>query len=249
MSHFVVFPVIAPLQSWGVNGVGLHRPTHSHPTKSGIVGVICSALGIHRGDPRLLEVASQAKVNVRVDKAGKNRKDFQIFTFKKEPDRVASWGSSADKDHPDKSWLGSKMRDKFYLNDAAFVVAVEAPSLEVAQQWRDALISPQNLLYWGRKSCPTGRIHAQVVEAESPRQALDSEFFAAGACDVVYLLEDINGGFVLRDDPAGFNELGLLKYRERFLRREVTKVSPDGRADERDAFADEFGKMLNHYMT
>lgn len=42
----------APLQSWGFESRFQRRNTGSYPTKSGIIGLICAAMGLAKGSPR-----------------------------------------------------------------------------------------------------------------------------------------------------------------------------------------------------
>ena len=40
-----------PLQSWGSGSRFQRRTTGLHPTKSGVIGLICAALGLAKGSP------------------------------------------------------------------------------------------------------------------------------------------------------------------------------------------------------
>jgi CRISPR system Cascade subunit CasD len=46
----------APLQSWGFASRFQHRTTGLHPTKSGVIGMICAAMGVAKGSPEEQEV-------------------------------------------------------------------------------------------------------------------------------------------------------------------------------------------------
>src|SRR6266404_1355016 len=73
-----------PMQSWGTQSRFSIRDTGLEPSKSGVIGLLCSALGKPRdeadpdnfGKPTLKELASLL-MGVRVDRAGVMKQDFQ----------------------------------------------------------------------------------------------------------------------------------------------------------------------------
>lgn len=50
MKRFIVFQLFGPLASWGEVAVGGVRSSETHPTRSGILGLVAGALGISRED-------------------------------------------------------------------------------------------------------------------------------------------------------------------------------------------------------
>lgn len=123
----------APLQSWGVASRFARRDTQHHPSKSGILGLICAARGRRRTDPiedELLDLA----FGVRVDQPGALVRDFQSA--------ISLDGRTR---YP--------LSERFYLSDAVFVAAIEGDHNLLAGI-RDELIRPQFPLYLGRRSCP-----------------------------------------------------------------------------------------------
>ena len=47
--QYLALMLDAPLQSWGFASRFQRRTTGSHPTKSGVVGLLCAALGLAKG--------------------------------------------------------------------------------------------------------------------------------------------------------------------------------------------------------
>ncbi len=60
-----------PMQSWGGPVAGNDRPSFDVPTKSGVLGLVASALGIERTEvERLAQLHRSFALAVRVDKRG-----------------------------------------------------------------------------------------------------------------------------------------------------------------------------------
>jgi len=121
---------VAPLQSWGTQSEYIVRDTGREPSKSGIIGLLCAALGRDRAQP-LTDLAA-LKMGVRVDWEGKILHDFHTV-FEKQ---VVSY------------------RD--YLSDAMFLVGLEG-SNDWLKQLQIALKHPHWNLFLGRKSCVPSR--------------------------------------------------------------------------------------------
>ncbi len=60
----------APLQSWGIDSKFDIRRTGREPSKSGVIGLICAALGIKRDDDEMVSQLATLLFGVRVDKEG-----------------------------------------------------------------------------------------------------------------------------------------------------------------------------------
>lgn len=147
MPASLLIEIEAPLQSWGYRSRFSDRDTGSEPTKSGIIGLLCCALGRDRSEPITDLVA--LKMAVRIDRPGHHVVEFQTAGAGqfRDLDRYAAPKSD-----------GSKGKDaiimsKHYLQDAKFLVALEGPR-ELLEQLENALFDPYWPLYLGRKSCP-----------------------------------------------------------------------------------------------
>ncbi len=152
--------LVGPLQAWGDSSRFTRRETRREPTKSGVVGLLASALGRSReadfSDLAALEFA------VRVDQAGTVLRDFQT-------ERPA-------KGEP------MPLTHRYYLADAKFLVALggERAFLEEIDQ---TLRCPCWPLYLGRRSCPpdlplTLGVHDEYADV---REALSREPWLASA--------------------------------------------------------------------
>src|SRR5512136_490986 len=75
--------LVGPMQSWGMQSNFTHRDTGLEPSKSGVIGLICAALGKPRDEnhpdnarkPSLDELA-KLRMGVRVDREGLVQCDY-----------------------------------------------------------------------------------------------------------------------------------------------------------------------------
>lgn len=121
-----------PMQSWGDSSRFARRTTRREPTKSGIVGLIASALGRTREDP--VDDLAQLELAVRVEQPGQLMRDFQT-------------------ERPMDGGKPMPLSDRYYLADACFLVALGG-SNEMLERVEAALRLPLRPLYLGRRSCP-----------------------------------------------------------------------------------------------
>lgn len=139
-----------PMQSWGLDSRFDQRDTGREPSKSGVLGLICAALGKPRDDkaglwPSLAQLAS-LRMGVRVLREGTLRVDYQtagggIFSGRKS---YGVWKASGNPG-------GTVVSRRHYLADADFLVGLEGP-LPLLRQIEEALNNPVWQLSLGRKS-------------------------------------------------------------------------------------------------
>src|SRR5262245_32759321 len=75
-----------PLQSWSLRDHWEERSTASEPTKSGVIGLLGCALGLHRGDDRLRRLSEALRMGVRIDRQGTVLVDYHTTGGAKGPD-------------------------------------------------------------------------------------------------------------------------------------------------------------------
>lgn len=121
-----------PMQSWGVQSRFGMRETGLEPSKSGVVGLLCAALGKPRHDeetetadyPTLSRLAN-LRMGVRVDRAGVMLRDYHTIGGKHRRDEQGYGIMQANRK------LGSTVvSERFYLADACFLVGLEARTAE-----------------------------------------------------------------------------------------------------------------------
>jgi CRISPR system Cascade subunit CasD len=152
-----------PMQAWGTQSRFDIRDTGREPSKSGVVGLVCAALGKtrdEREDPSLPSLANLARLRlgVRVDHEGKVGVDYQT---------AGGWnrvGEAYGVVKADGSPGDPVQSRRYYLADADFLVGLEGDQ-ELLRRVDGALRNPVWPLYLGRRSYVPG---APVALPEQP---------------------------------------------------------------------------------
>lgn len=210
MSHTLILRLVAPMQSWGVQSDFTHRDTGLEPSKSGVIGLLCAALGKPRDEmhpqnrdkPSLAEL-SQLRMGARVDREGLLKRDYHTA----KDVRKASGKTMKDT-------KGTELSERFYLADAAFLVGLESDNLDLLRRLDAALHNPHWLLFFGRKAfTPTGPIWINdgIKESTSLEDALRQQPRVCrirsedeSARLVIEVKPGERGEIVRRDDPISF---------------------------------------------
>jgi CRISPR system Cascade subunit CasD len=221
-----------PLQCWGADSRFGRRDTLPFPTKSGVLGLICAALGAGGEQRELLaEMASYRQTVISYVRSRKNKDGLTIKgereTLLRDFHMVGSGYNDSDawqSQHiPKKAdggkavGGGSKMTYRYYLQDAKFAVIVEVPAAR-SQGFADALQNPVYDIYLGRKNCvPTDFVFKGIFDNETDAIAAADEI-ALGKNFIedfrVVPGDDPNGeSFTLNDVPVQFGQ--IKKYRDR----------------------------------
>jgi len=122
-----------PMQSWGYRSRFDYRDTALEPTRSGVIGLICAAMGIARGED--ISRFEPIRVGVRVDKEGRPGRDYHTANMK-----------------ADYSKGGTVVSYRDYLADAIFTVGLESNDLGLLSCIEANLWNPRWPLFLGRKS-------------------------------------------------------------------------------------------------
>lgn len=166
----------APLQAWGHDSRFGRRDSLDFPTKSGVLGLLCCALGKSGKQTDWLACWAKRDMVVQAyvpqDKHGQPLprlpmlRDFHMV------------GSGYDDADPWQTLLipkksdgskavggGTKMTYRYYLQDMAFAVALQGPQAEL-EALQQALHNPVWDLYLGRKNCVPTELIGQGVYAD-----------------------------------------------------------------------------------
>lgn len=125
-----------PMQSWGTISRFDERYSQFEPSKSGVLGLVCAALGRDRSKP--IDDLTSLMMGVRVDREGVMLCDFQTATG------VVSASGTIDKKR-------TVVSPRYYLSNAVFLVGLEGDSLLLSAIHK-ALFKPYWPLFLGRKS-------------------------------------------------------------------------------------------------
>ena len=207
-----------PMQAWGYQSRFSRRTSLSYPTKSGVLGILCAALGVPKSDVGTLRELATLNMEVLSLQLSSRWVDYHTVGGGYEPGspnipRLAS-GSRAK---------NATITYREYLADAKFGVLLMGDN-ELLKRCDLALRNPKWGLWLGRKACiPASPIAQgifdtredavnhlkQISKGEIQRRITDVENFASGTD-------------TLPDCPISF------ATREFSVRRVCVEDSPEG---------------------
>ena len=225
------------LQSWGHDSKFGRRDTLNFPTKSGVMGLVCCALGAGGEQRELLAKFAELDMTITAYVRSKIFGDSDPQKKPREPllrdfHMVGSgyndqnlWESLLiPKTREGKKAVGggARMTYRYYLQDMAFAVLLQVPG-DMASSLSNALQQPVWDLYLGRKNCaPTDVIYRG--QFESTDEALEHAEQIAKGKSLMKDFRVLNGEhegevLTLNDIPIQFGE--DKQYRD----RRVTVIS------------------------
>lgn len=226
MKHTLLLRLKGPMQSWGVSSRFSIRDTGKEPSKSGVIGLLCAALGISREDanrdnPLFCDLL-RLKMSVRVLSEGVMQKDYH----------TAQNIAKADGGIKD-----TELSTRWYLADADFLVGLDSDELQLLTQLQVALKRPKWQLFLGRKSfVPSEPIHFPENGIQTGEVALQNVEIYSKQKEQRLVIEDENGPEVRQDVPLDF---ATRRFSIRRVRTEFIK--PKGAENDDADFSDENG--------
>lgn len=186
--------ISAPMQSWGTQSHFSHRDTGREPSKSGIVGLLCAALGRPRSES--IDDLNALKMGVRVDRPGTILRDYH----------TAGQGGY----YRVGGGIGKNtiLSERYYLADAKFLVGLEGDRALLAELWA-ALKQPTWFLFFGRKAfVPSERIWLPDGLCDDDLKTALRQYRFLGADKEAkrlrLIVEDDGGAIVRNDQPTQF---------------------------------------------
>ncbi len=175
MKDYLLFHLYGLMAAWGDTAVGEFRPSHDHPTRSAVLGLVAAALGIRRHEEEQLQALDHScLVAVRLDAPGDLLRDYHTTQVPPQQRKVRHY---TRRDELNASKLHTILSQRDYRTDAAVTVALSAtanPSISL-QLMVDALKKPALSLYLGRKSCPLALpLQPKLIHAEDLKTAFDA---------------------------------------------------------------------------
>jgi len=173
VKYTLLMRLAGPMQAWGLQSRFSIRDTAREPTKSGILGLLCAALGKPRaerpgdGFPTLADLAALC-MGVRVDREGQVRRDFHTamdVLIASSTQRQIERGQPKTKD--------TEPSHRYYLADAWFIVGLEGKDRTLLERLDAALARPRWPLFLGRKSMVPGWPVRLVSEEGKPKGPVD----------------------------------------------------------------------------
>ena len=194
---------IGPLQAWDTQSNFGVRTAGREPSKSGVIGLLCAALGRPRSEP-VTDLAT-LKMGVRVDQEGCILRDWHTAG------KGGYLKASGLVEH--KNLITST---RYYLTDAAFLIGFESDNRSLLERIHSALCNPHWMLFLGRKACPPSRppylkdglIDIDLLNALKIYPWLGNSRKRYEKLDrrLRIVLDDQNGDQVRQDHPISFEK-------------------------------------------
>jgi CRISPR system Cascade subunit CasD len=152
MRWTLLIRLAGPQQAWGTQSRFTHRDTGREPSKSGVIGILCGALGKPREendselDPSLAQLAA-LRMGVRVLHEGVVMRDYHTAGGGRWPGRKTYGVYKFEGGPPD-----TVVSERFYLADADFLVGLESENLALLERLDAKLAKPRWQIFLGRKS-------------------------------------------------------------------------------------------------
>ena len=140
--NVLLLRLAGPMQSWGTQSRFTIRDTGFEPSKSGVIGLLCAALGRPRAAS--VEDLAELRMGVRVDHEANMSSDYHTTL-----NVIKASGVKPTHDEAVAS-------TRYYLADADFLVGLEGENLHLLEEIYDKLSNPHWPLYLGRKAFPLG---------------------------------------------------------------------------------------------
>lgn len=134
----ILLKFAGPMQSWGTNSNFENRHTDFYPSKSGVIGMIAASLGYQRDEDEKISKLNELYFAVRVDQPGNLLKDYHIA-------RKYKMNGSLERNY---------VTNRYYLEDAVFVVAISHKDDILMAEIENSLKSPWFQTFLGRRSLP-----------------------------------------------------------------------------------------------
>lgn len=217
MKHTLLLRLKAPMQAWGISSRFSIRDTGKEPSKSGVIGLLCAALGISRDEANTNNPEStftkltRLNLGVLVNREGVMQKDYHTAQNIAKAD-----GGTKD----------TELSTLWYLADADFLVGLESEDLEFLETLQNAIKNPKWQLFLGRKAfVPSEPVY---LAKEGIQSGNIEDVLSKGDENIGkrLVLENENGYEVRQDVPL------CLKTRHFSIRRVETKFIKGGEKDD-----------------
>jgi len=199
-----------PMQSWGYRSRFDYRDTALEPTRSGVIGLICAAMGIARGED--ISRFDSVRMGVRVDEPTYWRSSFPRTPHEGPRPERDYHTAGGDRHKPpeygvikaDGSGVDAVVSHRDYLADASFTVGLESGDQELLTRIAERLRSPEWTLFLGRKAFPLAV--PPLGPGDCPKPGSLEEHLLSGVANRRVVLESPDGERTQHDWPLCFGQ-------------------------------------------
>lgn len=133
----ILLKFAGPLQSWGTRSHFETRHTDLYPSKSAVIGMVAASMGYRRGDERI-QALNGLDFAVRIDQSGHLLRDYH----------------TAKKYKSNGTFDRTYVTNRYYIEDAVYVVAIGHENDLLMEDIAVSLQSPYFQPFMGRRSLP-----------------------------------------------------------------------------------------------
>jgi CRISPR system Cascade subunit CasD len=215
----------SPLQAWGTSSQFERRTTGLAPSKSGITGMICAAMGLQKGSETetaaIRTIAAAEMLSITVPKSRRMQRLIDYHTVQ---------GTRRASNEPNKQAVETQRE---YLLDARFALILGLPR-EFACNTAEALQNPIWGIWLGRKSCiPAEPVCRGVFETEP--EAL-RQLLGDAPLETFTTVRDShdfeNATDSVRDQPVSFGDVSSSgSHLRQYATRRITVISAEMASD------------------
>ena len=208
---YLIMSLISPLQSWGLMGCFDDRDTSMFPTKSAIVGLLCSALGIDRGDEESISEIAKLTLSIIQYQRGIVHTDFHTVGHRHKDPLFRLRTAENKPKH-------GAVTHRDYLSDAKFIVILSGEA-SVIDRCAAALDNPKWSTFLGRRSCvPASPLLENVFGTE---REVSSYLEGKGVHQGMLCQSDSDSGLSQMDFPINFKKRS---FAPRFVSEECSFI-------------------------
>ncbi len=230
MDKFLLLWIEGPMQSWGVSSKFDRKMTSFFPSRSGLSGMLCSALGRKGEQTEFLQRLETTVINVIAMMPKEKTSSFaysdnwlieDYHTIGNGYDEKDAWQDLCiprKLDGKKATGVHSRITYRFYLVDRVFAVIWQMEE-ELAYQAKQAFTFPIYDIYLGRKSCvPSEFVFQGLFEAKTEvLQKIEFLKQEKGLKEIFKVEEtDHDTEYELNDVPLNFGK--FKNYKTRFVK-------------------------------
>ena len=220
-----------PLQAWGTDSHFETRQTDLHPSKSAVIGILAASFGYRRDEDEKINKLNELKFAVRIDQQGRLLRDYHI----------------AQKFKTDGKFERTYVTNRYYLEDAIFIVALSHDDNQFIDDIYSNIRNPYFQSFMGRRSCPlladfiVGSYDMDIINCLKNHPWEAKDWYKKNHSNTVslYMDADINPSLIYsprRDNVISFSQ----KERKHQYRNEaqtmIKLVDPDQQKDNAKCF-------------
>ena len=237
MPHVLLLRFNAPMQSWGISSRFSNRDTAKEPSRSGVIGLLCAALGISRDEAnetnKLFLKMKKLKMCVRVLREGIVETDYHTA-------QKVAIASSEIKVTKKIDTKDTELSKRQYLANADFLVGLGSEDLQLLEKLQNALKKPKWQLFLGRKAfVPAEPVYFEKAGLQSgDGETVLREFeIESQSKEQRLIIEDESGNEVRQDVPLDFanRRFSIRRVRTDFLHLKEVEKDDGNISDEDDS--------------